>query len=78
MLINGMADIRSWVLSEKSSCNEFGRPFKLEFFHDIATDERISYSLPLYGVMFTFNGSLMCPIGQVNFVKRRSIPSEFS
>jgi hypothetical protein len=57
-----MADMESWILARESSCNEFGRLFELEFLHDIPAYQRIPYSLPLYGVVFTFKGSLMRPV----------------
>jgi hypothetical protein len=78
-LIDGlMADMKSWILAKESSCNGFGRPFEPEFLHDIPAYQRIPYSLPLYGAMFTFNGSLMSPVGQVTIVNRRSVPLELS
>jgi hypothetical protein len=78
-LIDGlMADMKSWIPATESPRNGFGRPFKPEFLHDIPAYQRISYSLPLYGVMFTFNGSLMRSVGQVDIVNRRSVPLELS
>lgn len=78
-LIDGlMADMESWIVVRESSCNGFGRPFEPEFLHDIPAYQRIPYSLPLHGVTFTFNGSLMRPVGQVNVVDRRSVPLELS
>jgi hypothetical protein len=78
-LIDGlMADMESWILARESSCNGFGRPFESEFLHDIPAYQRIPYSLPLYGVMFTFNGSLMRSVGQVDIVDRRFVPFELS
>jgi hypothetical protein len=78
-LIDGfMADMESWIDVREPSCNGFGRPFESEFLHDIPAYQGIPYSLPLYGVMFTFKGSLMRSVGQVDIVDRRSVPLELS
>jgi hypothetical protein len=78
-LINGlMADTKLWVIYRQSSCDQFGRPFELELFHDIPTNQRIPYSLSSDRFMFPFNGSFMGPVGQVNVVDGRSITFEFS
>jgi hypothetical protein len=78
-LIDGlMADMESWILARESSCNGFGRPFESEFLHDIPAYQRIPYSLPLYRFLFTFNGSLMRSVGQVDFVDRRLVAFELS
>ena len=78
-LIDGlMADMEPWISTTESSCNGFGRPFESEFLHDIPAYQRISYPLPLYGVMFTSNGSLMRSVGQVDIVDRRSVSFELS
>jgi hypothetical protein len=63
-LINGlMTDTKLWTIYSQSSCDQFGRPFELELFHDIPTDQRIPYSLSLDGFMFSFNGSFMGLVG---------------
>jgi hypothetical protein len=68
-LINGlMADTKLWIFYRQSSRDQFGRPFEFEFFHDIPTDQRIPYPLSLDGFMFSFNGSFMGLVGQVNIV----------
>ena len=78
-LINGlMADTKIRIIHRQSSCDQFGRPFELELFHDIPTDQRIPYSLSLDGFMFSFNGSFMGLIGQVNIVDGRSVTFKFS
>jgi hypothetical protein len=78
-LIDGlMADMEPWIVVRKSSCNGFGRPFELEFLHEIATDQRIPYSLSLDGFMFSFNGSFMGLIGQVDIVDGRPVTFKFS
>ena len=78
-LIDGlMANMESWISATESPRNGFGRPFEPEFLHDIPAYQRIPYSPPLYGVMFTFNGSLMRSVGQVDIVNRRSVPLELS
>jgi hypothetical protein len=78
-LIDGlMADMESWILTRESSCNGFGRPFESQFLHDIPAYQRISDSLSLYGVMFTFHGSLIRSVGQVYVVDRRFVPFELS
>lgn len=78
-LIDGlMADMKAWIVARESSCNGFGRPFELEFFHDIATDQRIPYSLSLDGFMFSFNCSFVGLIGQVNIVDERPVTFKFS
>jgi hypothetical protein len=78
-LIDGlMADMKAWIVVRESSCNGFGRPFELEVFHDIATDERVPYSLSLDGFMFSLNCSFMGLIGQVNIVDGRPVTFKFS
>jgi hypothetical protein len=78
-LVDGlMADMEPWMVIRESSCNGFGRPFELELFHDIATDQRIPDSLSLDGFMFSFNGSFMGLIGQVNIVDGRPVTFKFS
>jgi hypothetical protein len=68
-LINGlMAGTKLWIIYRQSSCDQFGRPFEFELFHDIPTDQRIPYPLSLYRFMFSFHGSFMGLVGQVNIV----------
>jgi hypothetical protein len=78
-LINGlMADMKAWIVVREPSCNGFGRPFELESFHDIATDQRVPYSLSLDGFMFSLNCSFVGLIGQVNIVDGRPVTFKFS
>ncbi len=78
-LINGlMTDPKAWIILRQSSCDQFGRPFELELFHDIPTDQRIPYPLSLDRFMFSFNGSFMGLVGQVNIVDGRSVTFKFT